>query len=52
MADVEIGIGKSGRHAYGVDDIAIVSRGAAQRRTRRRSTCAWEIGRASASSCR
>ena len=24
MADVEIGIGKSGRRAYGFDDIAIV----------------------------
>ena len=30
MADVEIGIGKSGRRAYGFDDIAIVP----SRRTR------------------
>jgi IMP dehydrogenase len=41
MADVEIGIGKSGRRAYGFDDIAIVP----SRRTRDPEdvTLAWEI---------
>src|SRR5690349_23650026 len=41
MADVEIGIGKSGRRAYGFDDIAIVP----SRRTRDPEDVdiAWEI---------
>ena len=41
MADVEIGIGKSGRRAYGFDDIAIVP----SRRTRDPEdvSIAWEI---------
>jgi len=41
MADVEIGIGKSGRRAYGFDDIAIVP----SRRTRdpREVDVSWEI---------
>ncbi len=41
MADIEIGIGKSGRRAYGLDDIAIVP----SRRTRDPEdvSTAWEI---------
>ena len=41
MADVEIGIGKSGRRAYGFDDIAVVP----SRRTRdpEEVDIAWEI---------
>ena len=41
MADVEIGIGKTGRRAYGFDDIAIVP----SRRTRDPEdvSIAWEI---------
>jgi IMP dehydrogenase len=41
MAEIEIGIGKSGRQAYGFDDIAIVP----SRRTRDPEDCdiAWEI---------
>src|SRR3546814_20559104 len=41
MADVEIGIGKSGRSAYGFDDIAIVP----SRRTRdpEEVDVSWEI---------
>ena len=41
MADVEIGIGKSGRRAYGFDDIAIVP----SRRTRDPEDVdiSWEI---------
>src|ERR671926_1830057 len=41
MAEVEIGIGKSGRRAYGVDDIAIVP----SRRTRDPEDVdiSWEI---------
>ena len=41
MADIEIGIGKSGRRAYGFDDIAIVP----SRRTRDPEdvSLAWEI---------
>src|SRR5215212_3908169 len=41
MADIEIGIGKSGRRAYGFDDIAIVP----SRRTRDPEdvSVAWEI---------
>src|SRR4028119_2169254 len=41
MAEIEIGIGKSGRQAYGFDDIAIVP----SRRTRDPEDCdiSWEI---------
>ena len=41
MADVEIGIGKTGRRAYGFDDISIVP----SRRTRDRDDVdvSWEI---------